>query len=371
MKPLKGIKVIDFSTLLPGPLATLMLSDSGAEVIKIEKVGGEEMRKTSPLIKGESLLFNLLNRGKKSVEVDLRDKISLNAIIKLIKQCDVLVEQFRPGVMKRLGLDWASVKKINKKIVYCSITGYGQKGLKSRRAGHDINYLAESGLLSLSISKDGSPLMPLSQIADIAGGTYPAFMNILLGIIKAKAIGKGSYLDISMYENLIPLAWLGIGHFFHKGISPKSNSLGLNGGSARYNIYITKDKKYLALGALEDKFWINFCNLINAPSDVKYEKLENEMLKLEIQKIIRKKNSSFWKNKFEKEENVCCTLIKNIGEFMNDPHIKKKKIFSKKIKVGNRMFFSIPTAINKEISGIKDGLKAPLLGQHNRIIKLK
>ena len=135
MKPLSGIKVIDFTTLLPGPLATLMLSDAGADVIKIEKVGGEDLRKSKPFINKESILFAVLNRGKKSIEINLKDKESLVKIKKLIKDADILIEQFRPGVMKRLGLDWITVKKINKRLVYCSITGYGQTGIKKIRQG--------------------------------------------------------------------------------------------------------------------------------------------------------------------------------------------------------------------------------------------
>ena len=128
MKPLKGIRIIDFTTLLPGPLATLMLSDAGAEVIKIEKEGGEDLRK-------ESILFAMLNRGKKSIEINLKKEESRKKILELIKKCDVLIEQFRPGVMKKFGLDWNNIKKINKKIIYCSITGYGQSGIKKKQGG--------------------------------------------------------------------------------------------------------------------------------------------------------------------------------------------------------------------------------------------
>ncbi len=371
MKPLDGIKIIDFSTLLPGPLATLMLKDAGAEVIKVEKIGGEDMRKLEPTLEGESFLFALLNRGKKSVEIDLKDSNSYSQLLHLIKKCDVLVEQFRPGVMKRLGLDWEVIRKINKKIVYCSISGYGQKGIKSQKASHDINYLAESGLLSLSTCENGKPLIPFSQIADIAGGTYPAFMNILLGIVKSIRTGKGSYLDISMYENLIPLAWLGIGKLLYSGSCKKSNSLQLYGGSPRYYIYKTKDKKYLALGALEDKFWINFCKIIKAPEDVKNEKFNAKTLIHKVQKIIEKKNSIFWKKKFDNENNVCCSMIKNIDDFFNDPHIKKKKTFNKKVKIGKRYYWAIPTSVDKGISTKEPISEAPQLGQHNYILKKK
>ena len=273
MKPLSGIKVIDFTTLLPGPLATLMLCDAGAEVIKIEKIGGEDMRNAEPTLGDESVLFAMLNRGKKSIEINLKNKNNFNKIIDLIKKSDVLVEQFRPGVMKRLGLDWQKVKEINKKIVYCSITGYGQQGEKKNKAGHDINYLAESGLLKLSTSKDGTPIIPFSQIADIAGGSYPAFMNILLALFQVQKTGLGSYLDVSMYENLIPLAWLGLSKGIAEKNFPKENSIHLNGGLARYNIYETKDKKFLALGALENKFWNKFCVIVNAPKEITEERV--------------------------------------------------------------------------------------------------
>ena len=215
--------------------------------------------------------------------------------------------------MKRLGLDWITVKKINKRLVYCSITGYGQTGFKKNKAGHDLNYLAESGLLSLSTYKDGTPILPNTQIADIAAGSYPAFMNIILALIKSQRTNQGSYLDISMYENLVPLAWLGLTYALN-GKSIKKNSLHLHGGLARYNIYETKDKKYIALGALEDKFWKKFCNIINAPKEVVLEKISNELIIEKIKKIIKKENESFWKKKFSKETNVCCTAVNDISQ---------------------------------------------------------
>ena len=192
MKPLKGLKVIDFTTLLPGPLATLMLSEAGAEVFKIEKIGGEDARNLGPFLGSESLPFGMLNRGKKSIEIDLKSPSSHKKIIELIKEADVLVEQFRPGVMKRLKLDWNSLKKVNSRLIYCSISGYGQTGPKRNIAGHDINYMSQIGLLSLSTDLDGRPTIPASQYADIAGGSYPAFMNILLAIISRQKTKKFS-----------------------------------------------------------------------------------------------------------------------------------------------------------------------------------
>lgn len=367
MKPLTKVKVLDFTTLLPGPLATLMLSDAGAEVIKIEKVGGEEMRKAGPFLDNESILFAMLNRGKKSIEVNLKETKSLEKIKSLIKKCDVIVEQFRPGVMRKLGLDWKVVKKLNKKIVYCSITGYGQDGIKKNKAGHDINYLAESGLLMLSKARDGSPVLPITQIADIAGGSYPAFMNILLALFKAKEQGRGSYIDISMYENLIPLAWLGLSNLVSGNLS-SNLPLHLNGGLARYNIYKTKDKKYIALGALENKFWDKFCKLIKASPDITFEQISQDSIKRKIQKIIEKKNENYWKNKFDKENDVCCTTVNDLNGFMKDTHIKNKKIFDKKIIIRSKILPVIPTALDKIFTRIKKINTAPKLGQNNNIL---
>src|SRR5262245_40397920 len=173
MRPLEGCLVLDFSTLLPGPLATLVLAEAGAEVVKIERPGGDEMRAWEPRWGRESLNFALLNRGKKSIVVDLKDARQRDRLQPLIARADVLVEQFRPGVMARLGLDYASVSALNPRIIYCSITGYGQAGPRREVAAHDVNYVATSGLLSLSMGPPSLPVLPPALIADIAGGSYP------------------------------------------------------------------------------------------------------------------------------------------------------------------------------------------------------
>ena len=170
MTPLQGITVLDFSTLLPGPMATLLLAEAGAEVIKIERPGtGDEMRTYEPRWGRDSVNFALLNRGKKSVALDLKNAEERAKIRPLLEKADILVEQFRPGVMARLGLDYETVATINRKIIYCSITGYGQHGPKHDQAGHDLNYIGDAGLLSLSMGPAESPVVPPALIADIAG----------------------------------------------------------------------------------------------------------------------------------------------------------------------------------------------------------
>src|SRR5262245_47228615 len=191
MQPLEGLLVLDFSTLLPGPLATLILAEAGAEVIKIERPGGDEMRAWEPRWGSQSVNFALLNRGKKSIVVDLKDAHHREQLKPLMTRADVLVEQFRPGVMARLGLDYASVSAINPRIIYSSITGYGQTGPRRSVAAHDVNYMADSGLLSLSMGPPSHPVLPPALIADIAGGAYPAVMNIMLALRERDRTGRG------------------------------------------------------------------------------------------------------------------------------------------------------------------------------------
>ena len=223
--PLRGIKVLDFSTLLPGPMATLFLAEAGADVIKVERPEfGEEMRYYPPKWGESSINFSLLNRGKKSLTLDLKGSDAIQTLTPLIESSDIIVEQFRPGVMKRLGLDCESLKVINPKIIYCSISGYGQDGPKQNLAGHDINYIGEAGLLSLASGTQDSPVVPPALIADIAGGSYPAVMNILLALRERDLSGEGAYIDISMTDGVLPFLWWALGKTSETGVDP------VNGG---------------------------------------------------------------------------------------------------------------------------------------------
>ena len=216
MQPLKGIRVLDFSTLLPGPLATLILAEAGAEVIKIERPGrGDEMRTYEPKFGPDSVNFALLNRGKRSIAIDLKAPAALEKLKPLIESADVVVEQFRPGVMDKLGLGYEAFAALNPRIVYCALTGYGQHGPRADVAAHDLNYVAESGMLMLTNGADGAPVLPAALVADIAAGTYPAVINILFALRERDRTGKGCKLDVAMADNLftlnVPGHWQRIG----------------------------------------------------------------------------------------------------------------------------------------------------------------
>src|SRR4051812_34009461 len=256
MQPLQNIRVLDFTTLLPGPLATLMLAEAGAEVIKIEKPGGEDMRAYPPHHDGMSAAFALINRGKTSIALDLtreRDRL-----LPMLENADVLVEQFRPGVMERFGLGYADTRKINPRLVYCSITGYGQDGPRAGEAGHDLNYIGNTGLLALQPGPPDRPVVPPALVADIGGGTFPAVINILLALRQRDATGEGCHLDIAMTDAMFTFAWYALAIGQATGRYPGPGELMIAGGSPRYQLYPTKDGKLVACAALEQKFWLAF-----------------------------------------------------------------------------------------------------------------
>ena len=363
---LEGIKVIDFSTLLPGPLASLFLSETGAEVIKIEKPGvGDEIRLSNPQWGEQSVSFSLLNRGKKSLSLDLKDPNNLKILIPILKEADIIIEQFRPGVMKRLGLDYEGIKKINQDIIYVSITGYGQYGPKSMVAGHDLNYIGNAGLLSISMGRENDTVVPPALVADIAGGSYPAVINILLALRKRDLNKEGSYIDLSMTENLFPFMFWGLGSGFAHNKWPGNSDGVLSGGSPRYNIYKTSDGSYVAAAPLEDRFWNKFCEAIELPK--KFIKMQNDQEKVieEIRKIIGQKEKNYWLDVFNKAD-CCCSIVKSIEEAINDNHFKVRKIFENKIinNLGEEIP-ALPIPVDMQFRKDQKRASAPSLGNIN------
>ncbi len=252
---LSGLRVLDFSSLVPGPMATLLLAEAGAEIIKVERPDrGDEMRSYVPKFGDDSANFAILNRGKKSIAVDLKEPDGLARLAPLLSRTDILVEQFRPGVMNRLGLGYEAVASRKPDIIYCSITGYGQDGVQSKRAGHDLNYIAETGLLALNPGTTDAPVIPPALIADIAGGAYPAIVNILLALRRRDQTGEGAHLDISMADNLFPFLYWALAEGQASGRWPGRGEALVTGGSPRYRLYPTSDGRFVAVGAIEEKF---------------------------------------------------------------------------------------------------------------------
>ncbi|MEH6345556.1 MAG: CaiB/BaiF CoA-transferase family protein [Bermanella sp.] len=264
MQLLNGLKVLDFSTLLPGPYASLMMADMGAEVLRVESPTRPDLVRALPPkdASGESAAHSYLNRGKKVIALDLKKPEAIEIVKQLVSEYDIVLEQFRPGVMSRLGLDYEQLKAINPKLIYCSITGYGQSGPFKDRAGHDINYLALSGVADYSRRRGEKPVPQGVQIADIAGGSHHAVMAILAAVIKRNNLNEGQYLDISMTDCAFSLnAMFGAG-FLGGELEPTAQGNMLNGGSF-YDYYETQDGRFMSVGSIEPQFLMQLCSALD------------------------------------------------------------------------------------------------------------
>lgn len=311
---LTGYKVLDFSTLLPGPLATLMLAEAGAEVTKIEPPGGEDMRRFPPFLPdGSSACHTLLNKGKTILEIDLKSDAGKASVAPLLAEADVVVEQFRPGVMARLGLSYDDIRAVNPGIVYCSITGFGQTGPMRDRAGHDISYMAESGLLGLTVGADGIPVLPPVLSADIAGGTYPAVTRIALALLKREKTGEGAYLDISMTAALRPFAWWAVAIRDATGVAPGPGDWLLNGGSPRYGIYATADGRAVAVGALEDKFWHALCDAVSLAEEARDDRRDPAATRAALAAAFANQPSTYWRPILAAAD-CCCAVVETMSD---------------------------------------------------------
>ncbi|WP_350333977.1 CaiB/BaiF CoA transferase family protein [Coralliovum pocilloporae] len=325
-QPLSGLKVLDFSTLLPGPLAGLFLAEAGADVIKIEKPGGEDMRFYPPLHNGRSIAYELLNRGKTIQEIDLKTDEGRTAALTLVREADILVEQFRPGVMKRLGLDYDSLKAINPRLIYCSITGFGQNGPRRDEAGHDLTYLARTGLLALARGNSDSPIVPPALVADIAGGSLPAFSNILLALLQRARTGEGTYLDIALAEGCFTFQVFAQAIVAATGAAPENAEWLLTGGSPRYQIYPTSDGGLIAVGALEEKFWTRFCDIIGLGTDLRSDGADAQLVKQTIREIIGSQTTAYWTECLN-EVDCCAVPVTPLHAAMEDDHFRQRGLF--------------------------------------------
>jgi alpha-methylacyl-CoA racemase len=364
--PLAGIRVLDFSTLLPGPMATLLLAEAGAEVIKFERPGGEDMRRFQPSWGHESVSFAMLNRGKKSVAADLKDARVRDRIIEIVKTADVVVEQFRPGVMDRLGLGYGALRAVNLRLVYCAITGYGQSGQRRDRAGHDLNYIGDAGLLALSSGSPGHRTVPPALIADIAGGAYPAVMNILLALRQRDTTGEGCFIDVSMAESVFPFLYWAIGAGVSAGAWPKDGGGRLTGGSPRYHLYETRDGKIAAVAALEQKFWESFTAAIGLEPKFIADERDPVATIARVGEIIAGKTATEWLPIFDKAD-CCCSIVQDIRAALDDPHFKARGLFAPRlVNEKGQVLPAIPVPIDKPLRpGAAADAAAPALGAHN------
>tara|TARA_R110001592_G_scaffold52649_10_gene161444 strand:+ start:39213 stop:40394 length:1182 start_codon:yes stop_codon:yes gene_type:complete len=329
MQALKGLKVLDFTTLLPGPYATQLLADMGAEVLRIEAPKRPDLLKLMPPMAGKvSAAHATINRNKKSLALDLKHLEAKAIVHALLEEYDIIIEQFRPGVMARLGLDFDSLREIQPKLIYCSITGYGQTGCLKDKAGHDINYLALSGLASYSGREETGPVLAGTQIADIAGGSHHAVMAILAAVIERSNTGKGQYLDISMSDAALALNTMFGANALVSNKDPDYGTEMLNGGLF-YDYYKTADGRYLSIGSLEPNFAIPLMRHLKLddliPKLVDQGIDTQKTVKQALAEKIAEKDFRFWCEDFSHLD-LCVEGVLTINEAVKHPHFLERNM---------------------------------------------
>lgn len=361
-KPLHDIKVLDLTRLLPGPMCTLHLADMGADVIRIEDPkSGDYARSIPPIQKKNSSFFLSINRNKRSVTIDLTKPEGKKIFLKLSETADVITESFRPGVVARLGIDYETTKKTNPKIIYCSITGYGQTGPYRDKAGHDINYCSYAGILNQSKKH---PAIPNFQIADIVGGSLNAAMAILAALVYQKTKGKGQYIDISIMDGTLAHSATAL------ALLNYPDSRFLTGALPCYAVYETADSRFIALGALEFKFWKIFCEAIKRDdlisSHIVFGK-EAEKIQEEVAEVFLANTLSYWL-KYFKDIDCCVSPVLSLNESVNNEQvIARDMIINKEHPTeGNVIQFRLPVKSSEFNFTIQK--PAPLLGEHTESV---
>ncbi len=322
--PLVGVRVLELARLYPGPLAGMILAGWGAEVIKVEDPEHPDpMRGYPPFVGDISAGFLAVNRFKQSLALRFASPEGRKVLLRLIEQSDVLIESFRPGLMQQWGLDWESVKAVNPGLIYASVTGYGQEGPRAKQAGHDLNYIALSGILADNCDPEGRPVVPGVQIGDVAGGAYLSVMAILAALVQRQRTGEGRWLDVAMLDGLLPFTGL---HLAHRAAGLQPQLRPLSGSLACYNVYRCRDGKWVALAALETKFWQRFCELVGHLEWVEqqFEPGEAQIrLKAGLQALFEQKTREEWVA-LTGGEDVCLTPVLDLEELAADPHIKQR-----------------------------------------------
>ena len=366
-RALDGIRVLDLSRLLPGPFLTMVLADLGADVVKVEDPRvGDYLRQIPPAVDGISGRFLVLNRGKRSLALDLKSDPGRAAFLRMAEKADVVVESFRPGVMDRLGVGWSQLSELNPRLVLCSISGYGQTGPYVERAGHDLNYIGLAGVLAMTGGAGGAPTMPGVQIADLAGGGLWGLTGVLAALIGRERSGRGAHVDISMCEGSLALLAAEIGSVAAGGDSPTRGQATLNGGLACYAVYRTADDRYISVGALEPKFWLAFNQAIGRKSDmselIATPKIQ-ERVREEVQAVIATRTRDEWAAVFAAHD-CCAEPVLEVDEVIRHPLHEARGVFSRAPGPGKGEVMQVRTPV----APARTDRVAPRLGQQSAAV---
>jgi crotonobetainyl-CoA:carnitine CoA-transferase CaiB-like acyl-CoA transferase len=325
---LEGIRVLDLSRLLPGPYCSMLLADLGADVVKIEEPSlGDPTRWTPPRIEDTGIAFLNLNRNKKSLTLNLKAPQGVEVFHKLAERADVILEGFRPGVVDRLGIGREAMAKINPRIVYCSMTGYGQSGPYRDRSGHDVNYIGLAGALGLTTDEQGRPAIPGVQMADL-GAALSATIAILAALLARERTGRGQSIDVAMMDAVVGLLPIAAASVFGAEPLPVGGRFGLNGLFPCYSVYETKDGQYMSVGPLEPKFWRNLCQALGRPDleDKQFPSgTEREAVLAELRSLFRSKSRQEWMALLDQAD-ACCEPVLTLEEAFAHPQVQHRQM---------------------------------------------
>ncbi|HEY1689907.1 MAG TPA: CaiB/BaiF CoA-transferase family protein [Solirubrobacteraceae bacterium] len=383
--PLEGVRVLDLSRLLPGGFCSLLLADLGAEVLKVEDTGlGDYVRWSPPYYEGaeksaRSALFVSLNRNKRSIRLDLKSEQGKEILLRLVKEHDVVLESFRPGVLDRLGVGYEQMRQANKGVVYCAISGYGQDGPKRDAAGHDMNYLGLIGLLGLSGERDGAggrPIQAAGQMADIGGGALMAVLGILsalrerdgglsAGSRRIEGSGEGQLVDVSMADGALSWLALVVGRYFADGVTPQRGELELAGGLLCYRPYECEDG-WVSLGALEPKFWQAWCRGVDREDLIERQfERPGSAAHIEVEQIFKQRKRAEWEA-FATEHDCCLEPILRLDEALSSELVKARQMVVELNQPGVKepvRQLGVPVKLSRT-PGDPHQLPAPSLGEH-------
>ncbi len=373
--PLSAIKVLDLTRLAPGPHCTMILGDLGAEVIKIEEPGpptgrrAEQASGASVRARGtggfQSSPFNALGRNKKSIGLDLKSGPGKEIFLQLHQRCDVVVEEFRPGVAKRLGIDYETLSVRNPRYIHCAITGYGQDGPYRDLVGHDINYIAHAGALSIMGTPGQRPTIPHNLIADYAGGGMHAAMGIMAALIARAHTGRGQYVDIAMMDGAMLVLAQAFAAHFYSGKVPQRGETQLDGGAPYYGVYRTKDDKWITIGAMEPWFYANLCRAMGLedfiPHQHNRDKHPELRRRLEEKFVTRTRDQWF---ELLSQTDICAAPMLTLDEVEHNAQVKARNMIVEVSTPSGQKAKQV--GISVKLSATPGSIRslAPELGQH-------
>jgi len=364
MMPLEGIRVLDLTRQAPGPYCTMLLGDLGADVIIVEEAPGAGRRMEMGMSE-RTQAFWALNRNKRSVGLNLKEPRAQEAFLKMAEKADVVIEGFRPGVVKRLGVDYVTVSSRNPRIIYCSLSGYGQTGPYAGLVGHDINYISIGGALSMIGTAGSPPAIPMNIIADFAGGGLYAAFSILAAVIARGQTGRGQYVDIAMSDGVTSLLAFPASQYFAAGMVPKPGVEMLNGGAPYYAVYEASDGKWLSIGCIEPWFWSELCKALECedyiPQQMNREK-HPEIFEY-LRRRVKEKTRDEWFEELRRRD-ICVGPVYTLDEVFEDPHVQARGMVT---EVQHPEFGAVKqVGVGPKFSDTPGGVRttAPKRGEH-------